>query len=69
MVGTNIQTNAEVAIKLEPIASKHPQLQYEYKLYKVLRSSGTYRHCVRIDGTPSVDLLETRRLVQWVFRM
>jgi casein kinase 1 len=35
-LGTNIQTNQDVAIKLEPLKSKHPQLAYEYKLYKIL---------------------------------
>eukprot|EP00928_Gymnodinium_smaydae_P072682 TRINITY_DN559_c0_g2_i3.p1 TRINITY_DN559_c0_g2~~TRINITY_DN559_c0_g2_i3.p1 ORF type:complete len:360 (-),score=49.70 TRINITY_DN559_c0_g2_i3:141-1076(-) len=35
-VGTNVQTSEEVAIKLESIRSKHPQLLYESKLYKIL---------------------------------
>jgi len=35
-LGTNIQTNQDVAIKLEPLKSRHPQLAYEYKLYKIL---------------------------------
>ncbi|KDO65165.1 hypothetical protein CISIN_1g010674mg [Citrus sinensis] len=36
-LGTNIQTNEEVAIKLENVKTKHPQLQYEAKLYKILQ--------------------------------
>ncbi|KAL8458597.1 hypothetical protein ACS0TY_036204 [Phlomoides rotata] len=36
-LGTNIQTNEEVAIKLENIKTKHPQLLYESKLYKLLQ--------------------------------
>ncbi|KAI3455583.1 hypothetical protein Pfo_012246 [Paulownia fortunei] len=36
-VCTNIQTNEEVAIKLENIKTKHPQLLYESKLYKLLQ--------------------------------
>ncbi|CAN6844865.1 unnamed protein product [Brassica oleracea] len=36
-VGTDIQTNEEVAIKLENVKTKHPQLLYESKLYKVLQ--------------------------------
>ncbi|KAK3007441.1 hypothetical protein RJ639_014988 [Escallonia herrerae] len=36
-LGTNIQTNEEVAIKLETIKTKHPQLLYESKLYKILQ--------------------------------
>jgi casein kinase 1 len=35
-IGTNVQTQDEVAIKLESIKSKHPQLLYESKLYKIL---------------------------------
>ena len=33
-LSTNVQTGEEVAIKLESIKSKHPQLLYESKLYK-----------------------------------
>ncbi|KAI3410781.1 uncharacterized protein J3R85_018441 [Psidium guajava] len=36
-LGTNIQTNEEVAIKLERIKTKHPQLLYETKLYRTLQ--------------------------------
>ncbi|CAA0816185.1 casein kinase 1-like protein 2 [Striga hermonthica] len=36
-LGTNIQTNEEVAIKLENVKTKHPQLLYESKLYKLLQ--------------------------------
>ncbi|KAL2516366.1 casein kinase 1-like protein 2 [Forsythia ovata] len=36
-LGTNIQTNEEVAIKLENVKTKHPQLFYESKLYKLLQ--------------------------------
>ncbi|PIN22280.1 Casein kinase (serine/threonine/tyrosine protein kinase) [Handroanthus impetiginosus] len=36
-LGTNIQTNEEVAIKLENVKTKHPQLHYESKLYKLLQ--------------------------------
>ncbi|EGR32324.1 hypothetical protein IMG5_088120, partial [Ichthyophthirius multifiliis] len=35
--GTNIQTNEEIAIKLESIKSKFPQLEYESKIYKILQ--------------------------------
>lgn len=37
-LGTNIQTNEEVAIKLENAKTKHPQLLYESKLYRILQS-------------------------------
>ncbi|CAI8607983.1 unnamed protein product [Vicia faba] len=36
-LGTNIQTNEEVAVKLENAKTKHPQLLYESKLYKLLQ--------------------------------
>ncbi|KAJ9688098.1 hypothetical protein PVL29_014043 [Vitis rotundifolia] len=36
-LGTNIQTNEEIAIKLENVKTKHPQLLYESKLYRILQ--------------------------------
>jgi casein kinase 1 len=39
--GTNIQTGESVAIKLEPVKTRHPQLLYESRLYKILNSAGT----------------------------
>ncbi|GAX74642.1 hypothetical protein CEUSTIGMA_g2090.t1 [Chlamydomonas eustigma] len=36
-LGTNIQTGEEVAIKLESVKTRHPQLMYESKLYKILQ--------------------------------
>ncbi|KAL0918462.1 hypothetical protein M5K25_010471 [Dendrobium thyrsiflorum] len=36
-LGVNIQTGEEVAIKLESVKSKHPQLHYESKLYMLLQ--------------------------------
>ncbi|CAM6045061.1 unnamed protein product [Sphagnum compactum] len=36
-LGVNVQTNEEVAIKLESIKTKHPQLLYESKLYRILQ--------------------------------
>ncbi|KAH8931650.1 hypothetical protein BDL97_19G033000 [Sphagnum fallax] len=36
-LGTNVQTNEEVGIKLESIKTKHPQLLYESKLYRILQ--------------------------------
>jgi len=35
-LGTNINTGEEVAIKLESVKTKHPQLAYEYKVYRIL---------------------------------
>eukprot|EP00667_Euglena_gracilis_P034658 EG_transcript_60983 len=38
--GTNIQNGDAVAIKLEPVKTRHPQLLYESRLYKILNSAG-----------------------------
>jgi len=35
-LGTNIHSGNEVAIKLESVKSRHPQLNYEYKVYRLL---------------------------------
>ncbi|GER52247.1 casein kinase I [Striga asiatica] len=39
-LGVNIQTGEEIAVKMEPVKTKHPQLYYESKLY-VLLQGGT----------------------------
>ncbi|KAI8337091.1 casein kinase I [Chlamydoabsidia padenii] len=49
-LGTNIVTGEEVAIKLESIKAKHPQLEYEAKVYKSL-SGGVGIPFVRWFGT------------------
>ena len=38
--GINTKLNDEVAIKLEPLKAKHPQLFYESKLYMALQGGG-----------------------------
>ncbi|KNH05939.1 casein kinase [Perkinsela sp. CCAP 1560/4] len=38
--GTNILTGEPVAIKLEPLQTRHPQLIYEARLYKILNHNG-----------------------------
>ena len=38
-LGTNVTTGEEVAMKLENTKSKHPQLVYEAKLYKILQGA------------------------------
>lgn len=40
--GENQQTKEKVAIKLEPIDSKSPQLQMEYKLYTSLQGGSNF---------------------------
>jgi serine/threonine protein kinase len=37
-LGTNVVNNEEVAIKLESVKSRHPQLAYEYRLYRILQN-------------------------------
>lgn len=39
-LGTNVHTGDEVAIKLEPQRTKHPQLLYEAKVYRDLHNGG-----------------------------
>ena len=33
-IGTNIISGEEIAIKLESVKAKHPQLEYEARVYK-----------------------------------
>ncbi|KAH9318593.1 hypothetical protein KI387_020362, partial [Taxus chinensis] len=47
---TNIQTNEEVAVKLEKVKTNHPQLLYEAKLYRLLQG-GTGIPNIRWYGT------------------
>ncbi|KAM0944725.1 putative protein kinase CK1-CK1 family [Dioscorea sansibarensis] len=51
-LGTNVQTNEEVAIKLENVKTKHPQLLYESKIYRILQG-GTGIPNVRWFGVES----------------
>jgi serine/threonine protein kinase len=36
-LGVSVQTGEEVAVKLEPAKTKHPQLHYESKIYMLLQ--------------------------------
>jgi serine/threonine protein kinase len=51
-LGTNVQTHEEVAIKLESVKSKHPQLLYESKVLRILQGGDSVGiPCVRWYGT------------------
>ncbi|KHJ45477.1 hypothetical protein D918_04214, partial [Trichuris suis] len=41
-LGKNLYNNEHVAIKLEPMRSKAPQLHLEFRFYKMLGVAGTY---------------------------
>lgn len=59
-LGTNITSGEEVAIKLESVKTKHPQLLYESKLYKIL-SGGVGIPTVRwfgVEGDYNVMVLD-----------
>uniref|UniRef100_A0A0D9YV46 non-specific serine/threonine protein kinase n=1 Tax=Oryza glumipatula TaxID=40148 RepID=A0A0D9YV46_9ORYZ len=43
-LGVNIQSSEEVAIKLESVKSRHPQLHYESKLYMLLQGGTGIPH-------------------------
>lgn len=44
-LGMNMTTGEEVAIKMESIKARHPQLLYESKLYKLLQGGMGIPHC------------------------
>ncbi|CAH8261538.1 unnamed protein product [Arabidopsis lyrata] len=43
-IGINVQTGEEVALKLEPVKIKHPQLHYESKVYMLLQGGTGVPH-------------------------
>ncbi|ESQ36481.1 hypothetical protein EUTSA_v10007554mg [Eutrema salsugineum] len=43
-LGVNVQTGEEVAVKLEPLRARHPQLHYESKLYMLLQGGTGVPH-------------------------
>ncbi|XP_072989168.1 casein kinase 1-like isoform X1 [Typha latifolia] len=43
-LGVNVQSGEEVAVKLEPVKTKHPQLHYESKLYTLLQGGNGIPH-------------------------
>lgn len=59
-IGTDISTCEEVAIKLEPVTSRNPQLGFEYKVYRLLKGGvgipSVYYYGV--EGTFNVMVME-----------
>ncbi|KAJ1397847.1 Serine/threonine-protein kinase, active site [Sesbania bispinosa] len=43
-LGVNVQSGEEVAVKLEPVKTRHPQLHYESKLYMLLQGGTGVPH-------------------------
>ncbi|KAG4176465.1 hypothetical protein ERO13_A11G247200v2 [Gossypium hirsutum] len=59
-LGVNVQTGEEVAIKMEPVKTKHPQLHYESKLY-ILLQGGTgipYLKWFGVEGDHNIMVIE-----------
>ena len=52
--GTDITNAEEVAIKLECVKTKHPQLHIESKIYKMMQGGGTYCWNVFLGEIPFV---------------
>lgn len=62
-LGKNLYNNEHVAIKMEPMKAKAPQLHLEYRFYKLLGSHGKlmitffevfYFYCWIVEGIPDV---------------
>lgn len=49
VTGTNIVTREEVAIKLECIKTRHPQLHIESKFYKLMQGGSKYFDMMKIN--------------------
>jgi len=57
--GTHLQTGEEVAVKLEKAKTKHPQLHYETKLYRLIQGVGIPRvHCSGTEGDFNVMVMD-----------
>jgi len=55
---TNVNTQEEVAVKLEPIKSKHPQLHVECKFYKILLSQSQNGQSKIMQGGVGIPLVK-----------
>ncbi|AQK72737.1 Casein kinase 1 [Zea mays] len=59
-LGVNVQSGEEVAIKLESVKSRHPQLHYESKLYMLLQGGTGIPHLkwFGVDGEYNVMVID-----------
>ena len=59
-LATNIQTSEQVAVKMEKVATNHPQLLYESRLYRVLQGDVGIPaiYWFGIEGTHNVLVME-----------
>ncbi|XP_039071222.1 casein kinase 1-like protein 10 isoform X4 [Hibiscus syriacus] len=59
-LGVNVQSGEEVAVKLEPVKTKHPQLHYESKLYMILQGGTGIPHLkwFGVEGEYSVMVID-----------
>ncbi|XWS64761.1 hypothetical protein CRYUN_Cryun05aG0031200 [Craigia yunnanensis] len=59
-LGVNIQTGEEIAIKMEPVKTKHPQLHYESKLYMLLQGGTGVPHLkwFGVEGDYNIMVIE-----------
>lgn len=59
-LGTNVTNGEEVAVKLEPVKTRHPQLQYESKLYMLLQGGTGVPHLkwFGIEGEHNVMVID-----------
>ncbi|KAL6974934.1 non-specific serine,threonine protein kinase [Sarracenia purpurea var. burkii] len=53
-LGVNVQSGEEVAVKLEPVKTKHPQLHYESKLYMLLQGGSGIPHLKCVNACRSL---------------
>lgn len=59
-LGINIQNGEEVAVKLEPVKTRHPQLHYESKLYMLLQGGTGVPHLkwFGVEGDYSIMVID-----------
>jgi casein kinase 1 len=59
-IATNIQTNEQVAVKMEKVSTNHPQLLYEARLYRVFQGDPGIPQIFwfGVEGTHNVMVME-----------